>query len=218
MRQDVYAVLRDAIVRGELAPGEKVRDTEIATSLGLSRTPVREAMSRLVDAGLLESKAGAYTRVTTLRRTDAEASLAVLQALDQLAVRAGAPRLTAQDLRRMSAANRDFARAVEQHSPAKALDADDALHGILVERADNPLLTRLIEQMHPQIHRILFRKFSTLMGGRDTIDHHERLIKLCEAGEFDTAVEVSAAHWERLGGLIGAFFDEVDLPLEAIES
>ena len=212
MWQDAYEVLRDAIVKGDLGPGEQIKDSEIATELGLSRTPVREAIGRLVDVGLLESKAGAYTRVTSLRRQDAEASLAVLQALDQLAVRTGVPHLTEKHLQRMKKANREFAKAVEQQSPGKALEADDSFHAVLIEVADNPLLTRLIDQIHPQIHRILFRKFSTLMGGRDTIDHHDHLVKLCAAGDIDTAVQVSAAHWERLGGLIGAFFDEGSSP------
>lgn len=208
MWQDAYEVVRDAIVRGDLAPGENLKDSEIAAQLGLSRTPVREAISRLTDAGLTESKAGAYTRVTSLRRTDAEASLAVLQALDQLAVRAAIPRLTGKHLERMRRANRDFAKAVGQLAVAKALDADDAFHGVFVELADNPLLTRLINQIHPQIHRILYRKFSTLLGGRDTVDHHDRLVQLCAAGDVDTAVKLSADHWQHLGGLIGALFDE----------
>ena len=208
MWQDAYKILRDAIVSGELAPGENLKDSEIAAQLGLSRTPVREAISRLSDAGLTESKAGAYTRVTNLRRADAEASLAVLQALDQVAMRAAVPRLTAKHLDRMRRANRDFAKAVGQLSVAKALDADDAFHGVLLELADNPLLSRLVNQLHPQIHRILYRKFSTLMGGRDTIEHHDRLVELCAAGEVDKAVQVSADHWQHLGGLIGAVFDE----------
>lgn len=207
MWRDAYDVLSEAIVRGDLAPGEQVRDNEIAERLGLSRTPVREALSRLVDVGLVESKAGAYTRVTSLRRADAEASLAVLKALDQLAVRGGLSHLDTSGLQEMRRANRAFAKAVEQQSASRALEADDRFHGVLVELAGNPLLTRLIAQIHPQIHRILYRKFSTTIGSRETVEHHAYLVQLCEEGDVETAVEASAQHWERLGGLIEAFFD-----------
>lgn len=78
--------IREAIVTGELAPGSKIKDSELAEYLGLSRTPVREALARLVDTGLVEAKPGAYTRITTLDRGDVEATLAVIEALDQLAV------------------------------------------------------------------------------------------------------------------------------------
>lgn len=208
---EAYDVLRAAIVRGELAPGEHVRDNEIAEILGLSRTPVREAIGRLVDAGLIESKPGAYTKVTMVRRRDAEASLAVLQALDQLAVQDGVPHFTDRHLQQLRRANRDFAGAVGQQSATRALVADDAFHGVFITAADNPLLGRLIDHVHPQIHRILYRKFSSLLGGRDTIEHHDRLIELCADGDVDAAVELSAAHWLRLGGLIGELFDNDEL-------
>lgn len=210
MWQDTYDVLTQAIVRGDLAPGEHIRDGEIAERLGLSRTPVREAVNRLVDVGLVESKAGAYTRVTSLRRTDAEASLAVLKALDQLAVRKGLARLDTKSLQQMHRANRDFANAFHQQSAARALEADDRFHGVLVNLADNPLLTQLVEQIHPQIHRILYRKFSSTIGSRETIEHHDHMIELCEKGDHEAAALVSAEHWEHLGGLIGAFFDADD--------
>lgn len=207
MWQDAYDVLTRAIVRGDLAPGEQLRDGEIAERLGLSRTPVREAVNRLVDIGLVESKVGAYTRVSSLRRSDAEASLAVLTSLDQLAVREGLPRLDEKSLARMRRANRDFAQAVEQQSAARALDADDRFHGVFVHLAANPLLSKLIDQIHPQIHRILYRKFSSTIGSTETTKHHDRLIALCESGDVDRAVQISAEHWERLGGLIDEFFD-----------
>ena len=86
--------IREAIVTGELAPGSKIKDSELAEYLGLSRTPVREALARLVDTGLVEAKPGAYTRITTLDRGDVEATLAVIEALDQLAVVTAVPNLT----------------------------------------------------------------------------------------------------------------------------
>lgn len=70
LSDEVFDRLRDSIVRGELVPGEKVKDGELAERLGLSRTPVREALARLADIGLVEAKPGVYTRITTLNRRD----------------------------------------------------------------------------------------------------------------------------------------------------
>ena len=85
LRFEAYDILLDAIVRGDLAPGEQIRDVEVAANLGLSRTPVREAISRLVDLGLAESKPGVYTRSTVPVRQDVLATLKVLSALDDIA-------------------------------------------------------------------------------------------------------------------------------------
>lgn len=211
MSDAAYERLKDAIVRGELEPGEKIRDGEIAERLGLSRTPVREALTRLVDTGLVEAKPGVYTRITTLNRTDVAATLAVLRALDELAVRTGVPHLTPAGITRMRQANEHFAQAVDQQDITGAFAADDTLHGIVADAAGNPVLSRLIDQLHPQIHRILYRKFSTLLGGHDTIDHHAKFIELCASGDADGAAALSAEHWAHLGGLIDELFESNDL-------
>jgi DNA-binding GntR family transcriptional regulator len=211
MSDAAYERLKDAIVRGELAPGEKIRDGDIAQRLGLSRTPVREALTRLADTGLVEAKPGVYTRITTLNRHDVAATLIVLRSLDDLAVRTGVPRLTNGDIDRMRQANVQFAQAVEQHDITRAFAADDAFHGVMIDAADNPVLRRMIDQLHPQIHRILYRKFSTLLGGHDTVDHHAKLIELCANGDAHGAAGRSAEHWVHLGGLIDELFESDDL-------
>jgi DNA-binding GntR family transcriptional regulator len=212
MRATAYDILREAIVSGELAPGESIKDTELAARLGLSRTPIREALVRLTDAGLVESKPGVYTRVTSLNRAEVSATLDVLQALHGVAVRDGVPRLSEEHLQAMRQHNARFTDALERLNVAEALDADDKFHAVLVEASANPVLVRLIDQLHPMIDRILFRKFSTLLGGRETIDHHNELIDLCARGDAVAAAELSAAHWARLGGLIEKLFDTEDLP------
>src|SRR5690348_537099 len=95
LRDRAYEAIRDAIVGGELAPGAVVRDAELAERLGLSRAPVREAFSRLVDEGLLESKPQSYTRVTELVAADVRDAAAVVGALHELVTRVGVPRLSA---------------------------------------------------------------------------------------------------------------------------
>lgn len=211
MSNVAYDRLRDAIVRGELRPGEKIKDSELAARMGLSRTPIREALTRLVDTGLVEAKPGVYTRITTLDRDDVAATLAVLRSLDELAVRTGVPNLTKHDLAAMRRANQRFSAAVEQKKAIEAFHADDAFHGIVIGAAKNPVLSRVIEQLHPQIHRILYRKFSSLVGGRDTIDHHTELIGLCASGDAEAAATLSADHWSRLGGLINDLFESNEL-------
>lgn len=201
--------IRSAIVTGDLAPGTKIRDTELADSLGLSRTPVREALARLVEAGLVEAKPASYTRVTTLTRSDVESTLAVIEALDQLAVVSAMPNLTDDMIAVMRKANEAFAWAVDSDDIRAALIADDTLHNVIIDAAGNPLLRKLINQVAPQLHRIYYRKFSTLLGRKDTIEHHDRLIRLLATRDA-AAATLSAGHRRHLGGLVGELFDEVD--------
>jgi len=69
------------------------------------------------------------------------------------------------------------------------------------------LIARLVDQIHPMVHRVLHRKFSTLLGGQDTIEHHTRILDQCASGDAERAALVSADHWRHLGGLIGQLLD-----------
>jgi DNA-binding GntR family transcriptional regulator len=206
-----FVRLRRAIVSGELSPGLKLNDSQLAADLGLSRTPVREALSRLVDAGLVEAKPGAHTRVTPLSREDVEATLSVLEALDRLAVLTAVPRLERGDMAKMRRAHREFSAAVRGNDVAAALQADAAFHKVIMDAASNPVLTRLVDMIHPRVERIVYRKFKSLLGRRDTVEHHARLVQLCAAGDAERAAGLSAEHWRHLGGLIGDLFDNAQL-------
>lgn len=208
LSDEVFVQLRDAIVQGELAPGENVRDVDLANRFGLSRTPVREALTRLVATGLVETKPSVYTRVAPLRRIDAQRTLAVLRALDALAIRTAVPKMTSTDIEAMRTANAEFSKA---DGVTAALAADDRFHAIPLLVADNPTLTQMVEQLHPLIHRILYRKFSTLMGGENTVQHHDELIALCASGDGEAAAALSGEHWEQLGGHIDELFDNQEL-------
>ena len=72
MREEVYKTLLTWIMEGELRPGEKLLDKELAESMGVSRTPVREAMRRLEDKGLVESAANRWTRVSEVSIHESE--------------------------------------------------------------------------------------------------------------------------------------------------
>ena len=120
-----------------------------------------------------------YTRISTLNQHHVEATLAVLKAMDSLATEAAVPRMTEKDFHAMRQANSDFAAAVKRQDVTKALAADDAFHRVVLKAADNPIAARIIEQLHPSLHRILYRKFADLLGGEETIKHHAKLIRVC---------------------------------------
>ncbi len=112
LRDRAYVALRDAIVDGTLAPGERLRDAELTRWLGLSRTPVREALARLEQDGLVETAPQRFTRVTPLDRRAARDAFPLVAALHALAAELAVPRLTASDYADMFEANERFAAAL----------------------------------------------------------------------------------------------------------
>jgi DNA-binding GntR family transcriptional regulator len=197
LRDDVYRRLRDAIVDGTLAPGEQLRDGELAAWLGVSRTPVREALLRLAHGGLVLAQPGRSTVVSTLDARDVRDARDVVAAMHGVAVREAVPVLTEADLAAMRDANRRFAAAVESGDVESALRIDDELHGVPVRVSGNRALATVLEQFTPTVRRAERLRFGSLRG-RTSITRHDELIRLCAAGDAEGAADVAYDTWHSL--------------------
>ena len=190
LRDDVYGRLRDAIVDGTFAPGEQLRDVELAAWLGVSRTPVREALLRLAEAGLVVAQPGRSTTVSSLDTRAVRDARDVVAAMHEVAVREAVGSLTDGDLEAMREANRRFESAIEQGDVDAALRADDELHGVPIAAAANQALIAVLHQFTPVLRRAERLRFSSV-DGRASLARHDELIRLCAAGDADGAAAVA---------------------------
>jgi DNA-binding GntR family transcriptional regulator len=197
LRDQALARIRTAIVSGELAPGAVVKDADLAARLGLSVAPVRAALARLADEGLVEAKPQSHTRVTPLRPGQVRDAAVVVRAMHELAAREAAGRTTADDVAAMRAANERFAAATGAGDLDAALDADDALHAVLLARAGNRALTATVERFTPTIRRLERARFAAAHG-RGSVVLHDRLIAACAASDVDAAVATTTEIWTAL--------------------
>jgi len=211
LRDGVYLRLRDAIVDGTLAPGEQLRDGELATWLGVSRTPVREALLRLGQVGLVTTSPGRSTTVAPLDPVAARQAGSVVAAMHRLAVVEAIERLAEEDLSSMRAANDRFARALDEGDADAALAADDEFHAVLVRVAGNQALTTVLEQFSPVLRRVERLRFSS-DAGRLSVTRHARLLDLCAAGDLENATAVAHEIWESLEPLVETVATDTDVP------
>ncbi|HXH81082.1 GntR family transcriptional regulator [Nocardioides sp.] len=196
LRDGVYVRLRDAIVEGSLTPGEQLRDLEIADWLGVSRTPVREALLRLGETGLVIARPGRSTVVSQIDVRAVREARDVVAAMHELAVRAAVATLTTRDLDRMRAANDRFRQALAAGDVTAALSADDELHGIPVSVADNTAIAAVLAQFTPVVRRAELLRFATTGG--DSAVLHDQLITHCQDGDTDAAAQVAFDTWHSL--------------------
>ena len=192
--------LRDAIVDGTLAPGEHLHDDELCGWLGLSRTPVREALARLSEDGLVESMPQRYTRVTELCPGDARDSFPLLAVLHGLATELAVPSLRPEDIAALGAAQTAYVRALRAHNAVEAFDADDRFHQIFVLRAGNPQLEHMIERLMPALHRMEY--LADRLPGRTAVAQHQAIIERAAAGNVSGAANAARANWLTLGGQV----------------
>lgn len=201
LRDTVHDRLRDLIVEGTLAPGEVVRDTELAARLGVSRTPVREALLRLGESGLVRAAPGRSTVVAEIDLAEVREAHAVVVAMHRLAVAESVARLTADDLDRMRAANRRFAAAIADRDTVAALAADDDFHRVAVDVAGNRALATVLDQFSPVVRRLERRRFAS-HAGAESVGLHDRLVEACASGDAQAAADVAFRTWQNLADLI----------------
>ncbi|WP_278236144.1 GntR family transcriptional regulator [Isoptericola sp. AK164] len=194
LRDEVYARLRDAIVDGTLAPDEQLRDAELAAWLGVSRTPVREALLELARAGLVRAVPGRSTVVAPLDETSVRDAQAVVAAMHRVAVEQAVPRMTADDLDRMRAANAAFAAAQRSGDPDAAMVADEEFHAVALDVCGNAAVRDVIARYEPVLHRAERLRFAS-HEGRDSAARHDRLVALCAAGDTAGAAAVAEQTW-----------------------
>jgi DNA-binding GntR family transcriptional regulator len=202
-----YETLLTAIVTGSLAPGERIRDADLAEQLQTSRMPVREALKRLEAEGLVETVPNRETRVAPVRAERAAQAFPVIAALHALAARLGVPALTAGDDDRMRSLDRERARALKRGDVIAAIELDDAFHGVLLEAAGNDELIRALERLMPQIRRLDALHFTELTRGDPAADH-AGILEACARRDADEAARLVEANFLRLGAQMEAILGD----------
>jgi DNA-binding GntR family transcriptional regulator len=201
LRDDAYLALRDAMVSGLLAPGEHLHDSELCAWLNLSRTPVRDALARLEDEGLVETAPQRYTRVAPLEQRDALDAFPVLAALHALATELAVPRLQREDIERLHAANAEFVEAIAARDPERAYAADERLHGVFITASGNADIGRLLARLTPRVHR-LERLRARTPPGRRSAAQHQAIIARAASGDAARAASATRENWLEFGALV----------------
>lgn len=199
LRDDVYRSIRDAIVRGQLAPGEQLRDQELGAWLQVSRTPVREALQRLAQAGLVVAEPGRMTRVAP---EDPELILAARQIaaeLHGLAIDLAFHALDEAALAEMEQANGRLSAALAAGDAEAATAADDDFHEVALTRSGNPLIPDHLEVVTATLRRAEFLHFESVEGSASP-EQHTEIIAAVRAGEHAHAVALTKANWSTIEG------------------
>jgi DNA-binding GntR family transcriptional regulator len=199
-REAVFERLQSWIEEGLLAPGEVIKDAELAQQLGVSRTPVREALQMLEQHGLVEMQPGRLTRVTDTAPEDIALVYAPLSALQALAAELATPQTNPADLDEMRAHNARLLAAVEANDAVAAREADRAFHDVLLRRVGNPYLSSAIEPMLTHIRRLEALYFTELEPGHRSYEEHQRIIDAVAAGDAEAARETTRANFHRFVG------------------
>jgi len=211
----VYTALRESIVRGSLAPGARLVETEIAQRLGVSRTPVREALTRLEREGYVATASGKRARPTVapLTRDDVRELLYIVGELEGLAAHRAAllpPAPRRALLRSLVTANRRFVAAARSRRADfnRLYESDEEFHRRYVDAAAGPRLRALHDAVKPQAERYI-RMYVSLLAGAAPVSagEHQAIIGAIKSGDPAGAERAVQTNWrhaaDRLARAIG---------------
>lgn len=194
LRDQVYREIVSQIHQGVLAPGTRVQDTTLALQLGVSRTPVREALLRLAREGVLDADAGRGFRLRPFARDELRDVGGILAALEPLALRL-APEFSADRLAGLA----DLARRLEQTRGdiERVVELDDAWHQSLIEDCPNRRLLELIATLRQVPRRYLHAYLRE--AGRLSLStiHHSRILEALRGGDRAGAAALLERRWRR---------------------
>jgi DNA-binding GntR family transcriptional regulator len=197
MREEVYGTLKHWIVGGILEPGEKVRDVELASRLGVSRMPVREALNRLAHEGFVEMAANRWTRVTALHPDDARRIYPIIWSLEQLAMTLAGPSLRERDVASMRRWNARLRAALDANQPIEASQADAQFHQVFIDATRNPELAQILSGLKAKLRRLEVTYFGGSLVASRSVDEHEIIIEAVERGDIVAAAEAVRQNWQQ---------------------
>jgi len=205
-----YEAIRRRILDNVFPPGYQALEGELAQALGISRTPVREALIRLQKEGLVSVVPRHGMRVLPVSPTDMAEIYAVLTALECAAAEMAATRRPGEEeLRPLTQATRDMDRALKADDLDAWAAADERFHRKLVELAGNRMLRETVENFWDRAHRARMVTLRMRPKPVNSTKEHTALVERLRAGDAKGAVEVNRAHRARASGELLALFERL---------
>ena len=151
LRDVVFNTLREAILKGELKPGERLMELQLAAKLGVSRTPIREAIRMLEQEGLAVTIPRKGAEVAKMTEKDMEDVLQIREALDELAAKIACEQISEEQLEELVATMHEFEESTKTDNVKKIAEADVKFHDIIYQSTGNPKLVNMVNNLREQM-------------------------------------------------------------------
>ena len=177
LRDVVFKTLRQAILRGELKPGERLMEIQLANKLGVSRTPIREAIRKLELEGLVLMIPRKGAEVADISEKSLRDVLEVREALEELAVQLACDKITKEEIEDLKKAAEDFKKILKSRDITEIAEADVRFHDIIFMATDNQKLVQLLNNLREQMYRFRVEYLKNEEVHPQLIAEHEKIIE-----------------------------------------
>lgn len=194
LRDVVFNTLRRAILRGELKPGERLMEIQLANKLGVSRTPIREAIRKLELEGLVLMIPRRGAEVAEITEKNLRDVLEVRCALEELAVQLACDRMDEEGIEKLKEAAARFREVLDSDDITQIAQADVLFHDVIYTATDNKRLIQLLNNLREQMYRYRIEYLKKRECYPQLIEEHQTVIDAIEAKDKKKATEITGRH------------------------
>ena len=195
LRDVVFNTLRDAILTGKLVPGERLMENQLADKLGVSRTPVREALRMLELENLVELVPRKGAQVLDMSEKDIINILEVRSALEGLATSVACKKMSKEDLQQLKNMEVDFEKAVAENDVEHFVDIDEDFHDLIFAATENDKLINIFRNLRIQLYRYRMAQAKNNETSMSTIvAHHRSIIRAIENHDGEEGASIAQGH------------------------
>lgn len=195
LRDVVFNTLRDAILTGKLVPGERLMENQLAEKLGVSRTPVREALRMLELENLVELVPRKGAQVLDMSEKDIVNILEVRSALEGLATALACKKMTKEELQQLKELEEDFEKAVTDDDVEQFVDIDEDFHDMIFAATENDKLINIFRNLRIQLYRYRMAQAKNNETSMSTIvAHHRSIIRAIENHDGEEGASIAHGH------------------------
>lgn len=194
LRDVVFNTLRQAILRGEMKPGERLMEIQLANKLGVSRTPIREALRKLELEGLVNMVPRKGAEVADITEKSLRDVLEVRKALEELSVQLACEKITEEEIEELKRVAERFKDTLDDQDVTKIAEADVAFHDVIYTATDNQKLILLLNNLREQMYRYRVEYLKKEEAYPQLIAEHEELIDNISKRNKEEATRIMCEH------------------------
>ncbi|MFP3669834.1 GntR family transcriptional regulator [Priestia sp. SIMBA_032] len=187
-KERAFSQIQRWIIDGTLLPGERLVDAELAEALGVSRTPIREALQLLEIQGLVELLPRKDTRVKNIEKEDILKMYSTLSSLHALAAEAASLVILPEQIEQLKTLNAQFGDAIANETPYEAMELDEQFHNLIIDISDNPYISSFSSSLQIHIRRFKYVFLKQPMSGTHaSVQEHSAIIDAMEERDYEKA-------------------------------
>ena len=194
LRDVVFNTLREAILRGDLVPGERLMELQLAAKLGVSRTPIREAIRMLEQEGLAITIPRKGAIVAGMTEKDMQDVLEIREALEELSVQVACDKITEEEVARLRENMENFEDSLKSGDLKRMAEADVEFHDVIYQATDNLKLINMLNNLREQMYRYRVEYLKNPSNHEQLLREHEAIYRGIMEKDKDAVTEMIRKH------------------------